>query len=542
MRKTSKLWKKMTSTVMTGTILVSMVPATSAQAATKEDKQAFREEIIQMLETGDNTVHDVRKYNLTFSDYNPIFWDITENECKISYNCYVNQVIQTKNDGKYADMLWLYNSDAGFPERYKKMKASIAEIQSGLNEAMNDLEKTLYIHDYIVKHTYYKKDAEKLAWSAGGPLGLGYGVCDGYTKALMLLLELEGIECKKVLNDRGTHDWVSVKIDGEWYHVDPTWDDTRSSVTGKVSHNFFLRNDNEFKYATTNSHGSFSGGDVSSSRKYEDWYVHEIVGDMWYYNGDWYYGENGSIVKNNIEGNERELVVSGSNLEIKSLEEGVLVYSENGKEYAINVGAVTAFPTQEPKPPVQPTFMPDNVTNGGLPLEEYTELECIEVLGYCNSKYFSTGLKMKNDYAFEMKLELTNKNSYGNFFNYKKNEGDRFHIRQEAGKGLYVGYSWYKEKVMDSSVGKPIVYYKEKEKMYINGALVKKGPAMEFELGQELLFGSGKGKIYYFKVWNEYGELIRNYIPVLDKAGNVCMYETVAGEYVYYNGSGLRCE
>lgn len=324
-----------------------MVKAQAAVAATDEDKEAFRQEVIEMLFTGDSTVHDIRKYNLTFTEYNTIFREVIENECKVVYQCYHTQMTQSTKDGNYMDTFWLYNSDAGFPERWAKMQASIEEVQSGLDEKMSDLEKTLYIHDWIVNHTYYYID-DGFSWVAGGPLGLGYGVCAGYRQAMILLLELEGIECLTINSDN--HGWLAVKLDGEWYHVDPTWDDTRSSVSGKVSHKYFLRNDSEFssvcyhpswKYYQEDSYDLWVEGTVSTSTKYSDWYVHDIVGDMFYNDGYWYYVENGSIVKNNIEGTANEIVVSGSNMEIISLKNGVLAYKDNGTVYEKNLSEDT---------------------------------------------------------------------------------------------------------------------------------------------------------------------------------------------------------
>lgn len=46
-----------------------------------------------------------------------------------------------------------------------------------------------------------------------------------------------------------------------------------------------------------------------------------------------------------------------------------------------------------------------------------------------------------------------------------------------------------------------------------------------------------KGKIYYAKIWNK-GELVREFIPVLDLDGVPCMYDKVSGEFFYNNGTG----
>ena len=581
--------KRVTSTVLVGGIMASTIPVINVQAATSAAQQEFRKEFANMLCSGDGQVHNIRKYNLTWSEYYDICQEVLENEGKIAYECYMNQTTNSTKDGMYMDTFWLINSDSGFQERYASMLKSIEEVQSTLDENMNEVEKALCIHDYVVKHTNYSLDT--FSWIAGGPLGLGYGVCTGYARAVILLLELEGIECKLVSNNG--HAWVAAKLDGEWYHIDPTWDDTRSTKPGVVtSHEFFVRNDNEFRNDPKNPHIGWSGN-ISSSEKYTDWYVHDISGDMLYAGGYWYYEKNGSIVKNDIEGNSYQLVICGSDLKIKSIENGILSYSENGKLYTTQVDkstatesttegemieptvtvnpTVTAVPTETVIPTVTEaptaTIIPTEETiptvtalptTTALPtatiaptiteipaaqlMPEYTKLNYIEVLSSNLNKYFSTGIQLNNRYVLEMKLELTSEQSYGSFFYYKTTIGNKVYLRQEAKNGLYGGFSWYYGKIADSKTGEPIVYRKECNKIYINGECKINGPQLDFNSSNELLFGSGKGRIYYFKIWDDNGELIRDYIPVLDKEGKVCIYEQIADEYVYYNGTGLGYE
>ena len=60
------------------------------------------------------------------------------------------------------------------------------------------------------------------------------GTCQGYTWAYMAILRELGIECHYVASDRIAHIWLAVKIDGEWYHSDVTWDDPPSAELGQV--------------------------------------------------------------------------------------------------------------------------------------------------------------------------------------------------------------------------------------------------------------------------------------------------------------------
>lgn len=55
------------------------------------------------------------------------------------------------------------------------------------------------------------------------------GVCAAYTRSMFVLLNMAGVPCRGVggkVKGRGLHAWNMVKMeDGEWYHVDATWND-----------------------------------------------------------------------------------------------------------------------------------------------------------------------------------------------------------------------------------------------------------------------------------------------------------------------------
>ena len=67
-------------------------------------------------------------------------------------------------------------------------------------------------------------------------------VCAGYAKAFQLLLNALGIECTYVTSD--THAWNLVRLEGDYYHIDATWDDSSNTkaeknMSSRVSYHFF---------------------------------------------------------------------------------------------------------------------------------------------------------------------------------------------------------------------------------------------------------------------------------------------------------------
>ena len=127
-------------------------------------------------------------------------------------------------------------------------------IDEAIAANMSEYDKELAIHDWIVKWADYDKEAASNAPDAkpdpdnDNPYGLFYSkkaICKGYTLTFQLFMDMLGIECITVdgtsKSGAEPHAWNMVRLDGEWYCVDVTWDDPVSS--GKVDlylyHRFF---------------------------------------------------------------------------------------------------------------------------------------------------------------------------------------------------------------------------------------------------------------------------------------------------------------
>ncbi|MBD5639797.1 cell wall-binding repeat-containing protein [Clostridium botulinum] len=145
-----------------------------------------------------------------------------------------------------------YKKDISEIKRQKE--ATMAEVKrivkSIIKPDMTDFEKELALHDYIVRTAdyntvNYKNGINALEdHTAYGVLVDHIGVCESYAKAMSLLLEEAGIECKYVtgvsVHDGkvgGGHAWNMVKLDNEWYNLDATWDDPVSDRNGAESVN-----------------------------------------------------------------------------------------------------------------------------------------------------------------------------------------------------------------------------------------------------------------------------------------------------------------
>ena len=119
----------------------------------------------------------------------------------------------------------------------KAMKGFYESVPAGLSE----YEREKFTHDYIIERCEYDDEEHEgdniKAHSVYGVLADGKSVCEGYGKTMQLLLNGLGVECVSLTGssynsvsdmsegDAQLHLWNCVRLDGNWYNVDVTWDD-----------------------------------------------------------------------------------------------------------------------------------------------------------------------------------------------------------------------------------------------------------------------------------------------------------------------------
>ena len=98
------------------------------------------------------------------------------------------------------------------------------EIIEQITPDMDDYDKLKYFHDYLVLNC--ENDTESpYSDTIYGALVRKKALCEGYAKAFSYLCNLAGIENAIVTGETTVpHMWNMVKLGGNWYHVDVTWD------------------------------------------------------------------------------------------------------------------------------------------------------------------------------------------------------------------------------------------------------------------------------------------------------------------------------
>lgn len=122
------------------------------------------------------------------------------------------------------------------------------KIIEGITGDMTDYDKLKYLHDYLIK-SCDSDTTDEFADSIYGALIRKKAHCEGYSKAFSYLCNRIGVE-NTIVTGMTTdyHMWNMVKLDGNWYHVDVTWDKPNDTAINQmypdtVLYQYFMVND-----------------------------------------------------------------------------------------------------------------------------------------------------------------------------------------------------------------------------------------------------------------------------------------------------------
>ena len=123
--------------------------------------------------------------------------------------------------------------DPQYPSVEQIVENTVAEC---MQSCTTDFEKALWLHDWILDHADY--DYSYSYCSAEGVLARGEGTCEAYHRAYVMLLNKAGIATGRVTGNG--HVWTAVRMDGEWYQVDSTWDDMGEQYKGSYYEHMYF--------------------------------------------------------------------------------------------------------------------------------------------------------------------------------------------------------------------------------------------------------------------------------------------------------------
>ena len=197
------------------------------------------------------TFYCSKEYNNCINDVN----DIANNQDLISninnfvhpYNSFKTITTEVESTGKVTLTIdKVYDDEMIVILNYKVDEI----IKKNIKNSDTLKDKIKKIHDYIINNTTYDKDRsdKKIvnykSDNAYGVLIENYGLCGGYTDAMMLFLEKFNVPNYKISTEN--HVWNYVKLDDKWLHLDLTWDDPITEDNKNIlDDSYFLITDEE---------------------------------------------------------------------------------------------------------------------------------------------------------------------------------------------------------------------------------------------------------------------------------------------------------
>ena len=217
-----------------------------------------------------------------------------------------------------------------------------------VTSSMSDMEKILALHDWLVRECDYDYENYKAgtipqdSYSAKGVFMKGSAVCNGYALAYSALMQKIGISSYVVTSTSMNHAWNLVYLNGNWYHIDATWDDPVFSSSkqyedslceGYVRHAFFLLSDDEIKNSTNGSHYGWASTIpiAASSGGFDNYCFKNVDVSMNYYNGYWYYGTGTHIYKASIDKSVLQDTIISDSIRYFHMDGSIMYWSTNNK-------------------------------------------------------------------------------------------------------------------------------------------------------------------------------------------------------------------
>lgn len=289
--------KKLLSIVLCVIIMLGMFSVTSF--AENEQPQTYQERILKAVRDME-TEFDLYDYKVSSEDVEKFLAFVHQQYPEYYYLEGIAGGTVDK-EGNIKKLNLNYSIDKGqMIEDRAFMEAETDKVINKIGKDWSELEKALYIHDWLDVSFMYDYDLFENPGSENHDI-LSFlkdkrGVCQSYAYTFIYVMHRLNMNAYCVISETDNHAWNVVQIEDNWYHVDATYDDPilgedyHYDYVGEVRHNKFLLSDSEI--LADGSHDDFFIPEVEGivCTEYEgnnSWRnattaVHKI-GDYWYY-------------------------------------------------------------------------------------------------------------------------------------------------------------------------------------------------------------------------------------------------------------------
>ena len=229
-----------------------------------DEKESIKETLYTGLYNLETTI-DVSEYEISFQEFSEVLQNLLNTSPELfyvgkAYSYYIFSADSelAKEEQRISSLIPEYEKNGtalkgpDIETMRSELDVEVNQILSKVNPEWSDREKALFIHDYLASQYEYdtrdpKSEEDPCEYDMYSLLVEGRAVCEGYSLTFLYFMKQLGIPCTTVPSPSMDHMWNQIQLDGEWYHVDVTADDSlnllEQDMPGKAEHTYFLLSD-----------------------------------------------------------------------------------------------------------------------------------------------------------------------------------------------------------------------------------------------------------------------------------------------------------
>ena len=228
-------------------------------------------------------------------------------------------------------------SDDKYPSVDSIVRSAVAECNSKTDGS--EYAKALWLHDWLLDQLEYDNT---LKWSsAESALTRKLGTCQSYESAYAKLLTAAGIENSETRDTYDGHTWNAMKLDGQWYQTDCTWDDSSDNWYSFDQRHLYFGLTDELMAIAHPGHSKIYTTDTYATRSTslaDNYFVR--TGDA----AKWAKAYSDRIQKN-LDAGKTEFEITADNASyppsISGIQNGITAYALNQLTWTTDKAAVT---------------------------------------------------------------------------------------------------------------------------------------------------------------------------------------------------------
>lgn len=226
-------------------------------------------------------------------------------------------------------------NDAARPSVTQIVNNAVAQCRQQTNGSEYDM--ALWLHDWTLGQLEYD---HSLNWcSAESGLTRHQGTCESYQRIYSKLLDAAGIANGRITGNG--HTWNTVKIDGKWCQMDPTWDDTSDNWYGDLDqrHLYFGLTDELMAIAHCDHTANYQkdGYAYRSTNLSNNYFVRNGKAEEWA-------EKYADRIQQHLDAKKERFSIDADNQSfppsISGIQNGIVAYAMNQRKWKANKGKV----------------------------------------------------------------------------------------------------------------------------------------------------------------------------------------------------------